>query len=74
MHAQTLAEATPKTIMRLMGIPGLTLYHLKSHLQVRTYYVHLDQILLSEYGMVWDEKQFLASRRHTVRIFFLFVS
>ncbi|GJN10643.1 hypothetical protein PR202_ga28755 [Eleusine coracana subsp. coracana] len=27
------AEATPKTIMRLMGIPGLTLYHLKSHLQ-----------------------------------------
>ncbi|XP_062190505.1 myb-related protein 1-like isoform X1 [Phragmites australis] len=29
----TLAEATPKTIMRLMGIPGLTLYHLKSHLQ-----------------------------------------
>lgn len=28
------AEATPKTIMRLMGVPGLTLYHLKSHLQV----------------------------------------
>ncbi|XP_042467408.1 myb-related protein 1-like isoform X1 [Zingiber officinale] len=26
-------EATPKTIIRLMGIPGLTLYHLKSHLQ-----------------------------------------
>ncbi|CAI0440500.1 unnamed protein product [Linum tenue] len=28
-----VAEATPKTIMRVMGVKGLTLYHLKSHLQ-----------------------------------------
>lgn len=27
------SEATPKALMRMMGIPGLTLYHLKSHLQ-----------------------------------------
>ncbi|KAK3042666.1 hypothetical protein RJ639_000918 [Escallonia herrerae] len=27
------SEATPKTIMRVMGVKGLTLYHLKSHLQ-----------------------------------------
>ncbi|KAJ6317973.1 hypothetical protein OIU76_013510 [Salix suchowensis] len=26
-------RATPKSLVRLMGIPGLTLYHLKSHLQ-----------------------------------------
>ncbi|XP_022726713.1 myb family transcription factor PHL8-like [Durio zibethinus] len=26
-------KATPKTLMRVMGISGLTLYHLKSHLQ-----------------------------------------
>eukprot|EP01018_Ginkgo_biloba_P020039 Gb_27262 [translate_table: standard] len=27
------AEATPKSVMRVMGVKGITLYHLKSHLQ-----------------------------------------
>lgn len=29
-----MTEATPKAIMRTMGVKGLTLFHLKSHLQV----------------------------------------
>ncbi|XP_031402821.1 myb family transcription factor PHL8 isoform X2 [Punica granatum] len=32
-HLGGADKATPKSLMRVMGIPGLTLYHLKSHLQ-----------------------------------------
>ncbi|XP_064948580.1 protein PHR1-LIKE 3 isoform X2 [Musa acuminata AAA Group] len=32
-HQLDRAEATPKAIMRTMGVKGLTLFHLKSHLQ-----------------------------------------
>ena len=37
------SEATPKTIMRTMGVKGLTLYHLKSHLQVCSYRHYTDR-------------------------------
>ncbi|GAB2214433.1 hypothetical protein Droror1_Dr00018779 [Drosera rotundifolia] len=32
-HLGGADRATPKSLMRVMGVPGLTLYHLKSHLQ-----------------------------------------
>ncbi|XP_028762028.1 myb family transcription factor PHL8-like [Neltuma alba] len=32
-HLGGANKATPKSLLRVMGIPGLTLYHLKSHLQ-----------------------------------------
>ncbi|KAF3789338.1 Myb family transcription factor [Nymphaea thermarum] len=32
-HLGGADKATPKSLMRLMRVPGLTLYHLKSHLQ-----------------------------------------
>ncbi|KAG9155546.1 hypothetical protein Leryth_009957 [Lithospermum erythrorhizon] len=38
-------RATPKSLMRIMGIHGLTLYHLKSHLQ--KYRIQKSQISLS---------------------------
>ena len=38
-YVSILAEATPKTLMRVMGVPGLTLYHLKSHLQAFSVFI-----------------------------------
>lgn len=35
------AEATPKAIMRTMNVKGLTLFHLKSHLQVSFFIIEL---------------------------------
>ena len=44
------AEATPKAIMRTMNVKGLTLFHLKSHLQVSLILliIHFPNLSLSQ--------------------------
>jgi len=57
-----VAEATPKVVRTRMGVEGLTLYHLKSHLQVSVF-MYMDSWHLA-YVCHWLDKTLHFTFRH----------
>lgn len=62
-------EATPKSLMRVMGVHGLTLYHLKSHLQVNLLLHHhfllSDSDFLNVTGLISLQKYRMGRSQHS---------